>query len=214
MSHTLVEFIKDSCRAGKTHDDIRSVLKEGGWPDEEVEGALRKFVDRDYPVAIPKPVIFASPRLIFLNLFHFVVLYLATYDVIALLFTFLDYYMPDGLGRMQGAFYSSHPIGEAMRTNLAIVICTVPLVWLTSVVINRAIRSSKQPIPRIRLNLIYLTLFIGACVMLGNGVCFVNYFLSGELGARFLIKVAILTATTLGFFFYYKYETQEAEARA
>ena len=214
MAQALIDFVKDCYKAGKGHSEIRSILTDTGWATEQIDEALAQFVDKPYPVAIPKPIVFASPRLVFLNIFYFLVLYLSIYDVVAVLFTFLDYYLPDGLGRMLGAFYTSRPIGEAIRTYLAIIICCVPLVWWSSRMISRAMEETKQRIPRIRLKLIYLTMFIGACVMLGNAICFVYYFLSGELGLRFILKVLILTALTVGLFAYYRAEIKQTETKA
>lgn len=214
MSEALIEFVKESCKAGKSHAEIRSVLKDAGWADEQIGEALERFVDRPFPVAIPRSIVFASPRLVFLNIFYFLVLYLSIYNVVAILFTFLDYYLPDGLGRNQGAFYSYRPLGEAIRWYLATIICCIPIVWWSSRVINKAMDETKQRIPRIRLKLIYLTMFIGACVMLGNATCFIYYFLSGELGLRFIIKVAILSTLVIGIFAFYRLEIKQTETKA
>jgi len=214
MSETLIDFVTDCYKAGKSHNEIRVVLSEAGWSTDQVDDVLGRFVDRSFPVAIPRPIVFASPRLVFLNIFYFLVLYLSIFNVVATLFTFLDQYLPDGLGRMAGAFYSSRSIGEAIRTYLATIICCVPLVWWSSRIISKAMEETKQRIPRIRLKLIYLTMFIGACVMLGNAICFIYYFLSGELGLRFMIKVAILSTLTLGLFTYYRVEIKQTETKA
>lgn len=214
MAEALIDFVKDCYKAGKGHSEIRSILKDTGWSTEQIDEALGQFIDRTFPVAIPKPVTFASPRLVFLNIFYFLVLYLAVYDVVAMLFTFLDYFLPDGLGRMQGAFYSSSSIGQALRSYLATVICCVPMVWWSNRGISKAMEETKQRIPRMRLKLIYLTMFIGACIMLSNAICFVYYFLSGELGLRFILKVSILTALTIGLFAFYRAEIKQSEAQA
>lgn len=214
MSDTLIDFVKDCYKAGKSHNEIKAVLLETGWSTEQVDDVLGRFVDRSFPIAIPRPIVFASPRLVFLNIFYFLVLYLSIYNVVATLFTFLDQYLPDGLGRRAGAFYSSRSIGEAIRTYLATIICCVPLVWWSSRIISKAMEETKQRIPRIRLKLIYLTMFIGACVMLGNAICFIYYFLSGELGLRFMIKVAILSTLTLGLFTFYRVEIKQTETKA
>ena len=214
MSDTLIDFVKDCCKVGKSHKEIKAVLLETGWSTEQVDDVLGRFVDSSFPIAIPRPIVFASPRLVFLNIFYFLVLYLSVYNVVATLFTFLDQYLPDGLGRMAGAFYSSRSIGEAIRTYLATIICCVPLVWWSWRIISKAMEETKQRIPRIRLKLIYLTMFIGACVMLGNAICFIYYFLSGELGHRFMIKVAILSMVTLGLFTFYRVEIKQTETKA
>jgi hypothetical protein len=132
-----------------------------------------------------------------------------------MLFTFLDYYLPDGLGRMHGTFYHSYrPIGEAIRWYLATIICCVPLGWWSSRIIRKAIEETKQRIPRIRLTLIYLTMFVGSCVLLGNATSFIYYFLSGELGMRFIIKILILSALVLGLFASYRIEIKQTETEA
>jgi hypothetical protein len=214
MTDSLIEFIKDSYKVGKTHTDIRAVLLQTGWAKEQVDEALDRFVDHPFPVAIPRSVVFASPRLIFLNIFYFLVLYLSIYNVVATLFTFLDHYLPDGLGRTNGAFYSRTSIGESIRWYLAMIVCCVPLVWWSNRVITNAIAETKQRIPQMRLRLIYLTMFIGACVLLGNAICLIYYFLSGELGLRFTIKVSILTFLILGLHAYYRVEIKQTEKEA
>ncbi len=69
MSESLIEFVKDCTRAGKTHSEIREVLLESSWAKEQIDESLGRFVDRNFPVAIPKAMVFASPRLVFLNIF-------------------------------------------------------------------------------------------------------------------------------------------------
>lgn len=214
MSEILGEFIKDACKAGKSHSEIRAVLKECGWAESQIDDALAAFVDLPFPVAIPRAIVFASPRLVFLNIFYFLVLYLSIYNVVAILFTFLDYHLPDGLGRFQGAWRSYRPIGESIRWYLATIVCCVPLVWWSNRIVIRAMDETKQRIPRVRLKLIYLTMFIGACVLLGNAMCLIYYYLSGELSLRFAIKVAILTLLVSGIYVYYKVEIKQSESSA
>ncbi len=214
MNEELANFVRDSLSAGREIDEISEVLRDAGWESAQVEMALSRYHLRPFPVPIPKPRPYASPRLAFLNLFHFVVAYVTVWNVVDLLFTFLDYYLPDGLGRMQGMFRSYSPISEAIRGNLATIICAVPLVFWTNKLIDIASTKRKQAIPRIRLVFIYLTLFIGGCVMLGSATCLVYYFLSGELGVRFLIKVAILGTLTLGSYLFYRVETKATEEQA
>lgn len=210
MTDILIDFVKDCYKAGKSHAEIRAVLTETGWSPDQINDVLLRYVDRSFPVAIPRPLVFSSPRLVFLNIFHFLVLYISIYSVATTLFTFLDYYLPDGLGRMRGSF----SIGEAIRWKLAAIISCVPLVWWSDRIISIAMDQTKQAIPQIRLQLIYLTMFIGACVVLGNAICFIYYFLSGELGLRFIIKVGIITLLTLGVFSFYRVEIKQMETNA
>ena len=215
MPAVLVDFIKDARHAGKTTAEIREVLADSGWSREQVDESLAHFVDRDFPVAIPRPVVFASPRLAFMNLFHFVCLYMSCLTLIFLLFTLLDYYLPDGLGRQAGIFYSSYrPLFDSIRGYLSVILVSVPLTIWTHLQLGQAMREAKQRVPRIRLILIGCTMFIGACVMLGNFTCLVNYLLNGELGIRFLIKVGILTGMFAAIRAFYRIEVKHTEVLA
>ena len=213
MDEAITEFVKDACKAGETRESIEDALRDAGWDDEQIKEALAKFHYKKFPVAIPKPKAYSSPRIVALNVFYFLVLYMSVYSVIAILFTFLDYYLPDGLGRWRGSFYGYDPIGEQIRGYLATVICCIPLVYFSNRIVLKAIEQSRQGIPRVRLKLIYFTMFVGACVMLGNAICFIYYFLSGELGMRFIIKVCILSTLIAGLFAYYRAEIRESEEK-
>ena len=207
-------FIQKSVECGKTFDEIKAVLTEAGWDNARVNATLDHYYAAHYPVAVPRPKTFASPRLFFLNLFYFLLLYLVCYNIISTLFTFLDYYLPDGLGRMQTGFYYASSIEKALQDNLSIFLVCAPLLYFTNRTINRAIQKTKQNIPRIRLYLLYFTMFIGACVLLGNACGFVYYFLTGELSWRFIIKVVILSCSVLGLYLAYRTELAHDEEHA
>ena len=214
MSQVLTDFIKDAYRAGKNRQEIDAALREAGWREEELRDCWRRFSDTPFPVPVPRPTVYASPRLTTLNLFYFVVLYITLYSTVAIIFTFLDYHLPDGLGRSAGAYYSSRPIGDSIRGYLAAVLVSVPLVWLTQRNLQKIMNRIGQSIPVMRLRLLNLTLFISAVVMLCNFICFVYYFLSGELGIRFVIKVIVLSALCFGLYHYFKPEIQSNEQKA
>lgn len=214
MADTLVQFIKEGKQAGLSHQELNDALTDAGWEQRRVKEALQKFADSHLPIAVPCPTTFASPRLVFLNLFAFILLYITVFDVIAILFTLLDYHLPDGLGRMHGMWKSSGPIAEALRGYLASVVICAPLFFWTSRLFRKAINQTKQRLPRMRLILIHLTLFIGACVVLCSGISFVYYFLSGELSLRFVLKVLILGSVVFGVSAYFRPEIKEQEKNA
>lgn len=207
----LDQFVKDSIQAGKTEESIRSVLSEAGWDNKRVTNVLEQYYFSDYPVAVPRPKAFASPRLFFLNLFYFLLLYLLTYNTISIIFTLLDHYLPDGLGRYHHGFYYSRSIGNAIRDNISVIIVSIPMLYMTNRTLNSAMFAMKQSIPRIRLVLVYLTLFVGACAVLSSACCLVYYFLKGEVSIRFVIKILILSMTFVSFYFLYKGELKRDE---
>jgi hypothetical protein len=207
-------FIKDSIKAGQTPDTIKSVLLQAGWDSNRIQNSLDYYYPADFPVAVPRPKTFASPRLFFLNLFYFLLVYLTVYNVISILFTMLDFYLPDGIGQYGSGAFRARSLREGIQDNVSIILVAAPMIYVTYVTIARAMRNEKQAIPRIRLILVYFTLFVGACVILGNASLFIYYFLRGELSIRFIIKIVILTVTVLGFYIFYKSELKHDEQNA
>ncbi|MGE0753816.1 MAG: DUF5671 domain-containing protein [Alphaproteobacteria bacterium] len=210
----LIDFIRDAFRAGKNRQETHAALKEAGWQEEELNACWARFHEMNFPVPVPRPTVYASPRLTTLNIFYFVVLYISIYSVMSILFTFLDYHFPDGLGRMAGTYYSTRPIGDSIKGYLAAIIVAAPLVWLTSRALQKISAAIGQSIPVMRLRLLNLTLFIAAITILCNGISFVYYFLSGELSIRFVIKVIALSVLCTGLYYYFRPEMKSNEEKA
>ena len=211
MSQLLNDFIKDAYRAGKSQAETLSVLKEAGWPQKQLDEAFAAFYPANFPVPVPLPRSYVSPRYAVLNLFFFLVLLMTIWAADSIIFTFLDYYLPDGLGRRQGMYYSMVPIGDALRHYLAMIVVCTPLTIITNRMIANAAAQGQSGVPVIRLKLIYIIFFCAALVMMTDLVLFVYYFLSGELGIRFILKVAVCTITSLGLYYYYRPEIGKVE---
>lgn len=210
MADILNDFVKDCYKIGKGHAEIRAILLESGWARGQIDEVLDRFVDTAYPVAVPKPAPFASPRLVFLNVIYFLVLFLSIFNVGGMLFNFLDYYLPDGLQGIH-SFYSFSQFEEAIRTKMAMIACCVPLVWWISRLISKSVYETGQRHLMVRLKGIYFTMFVGVCVMLATAITFIYFFLSGELGLRFILKVLIVTLINIGVFVVYRSELRQAE---
>lgn len=214
MSATLLDFVKDASRLGKSREEINAVLKTAGWPEDQLAAFWSKYSDAPFPVPVPKPTVYASPRLTMLNLFFFIVLYITIYSALSILFTILDYNLPDGRGQMRGIYYSSQPIADAIRGYLAAIFVSAPLVYFTSRQLNKSMVAIGQFIHGTRLKLMNLSLLIAALVILCNFISFSYYFLSGELSIRFILKVLILTATSAGIYYFFKPEIAAFEKKA
>jgi hypothetical protein len=213
MSNILAEFIKDASKAGKTREEINNILRSAGWPEDQLQSYWAKYHDAPFPIPVPKPALYASPRLTTLNLFYFIVLYISIYSIVSIIFTFLDYHLPDGLGRNTGLFYSHQPLAETIRSYLSAVLVCVPLVVISHTLLKKSMAAAGQFIPAMRLKLLNLTLLLAAIVMLCNFIGFVYYFLSGELSLRFIIKVVVLSALSAGLYFYFKPEMSANEQK-
>ncbi|WP_018631619.1 DUF5671 domain-containing protein [Neomegalonema perideroedes] len=207
----LDDFIRAAAAKGADFARIRTALSGAGWEASRIDSALGRYAETDLGVPAPKPRAFVSPRLFFMHCFYFVLLYVVAYNFISLLFTFLDHYLPDGLGQRGGFFYSGDPI-RAIQDNLAALIVATPLFWLTEKGLERAQSRSGQAIPRIRLILAYFTIFVGACALLGDAIYFVYYLLRGELGLRFMLKTMILLLSVFGIWLYHRTDLSKDEA--
>lgn len=215
MSAILNEFIIDAARAGKSRADIKAALKAAGWSDELVADAFSNFAEVDFPVPVPKPSANVSARYLALNLFFFLVLLLVICGGCSIVFTMLDYYLPDGHGETRGMFYSSHrSLGESLRSYLAMILVCTPLMIFTGKKIAVINRNYTQGVPLIRLRLIYLTYLIAGVVLLIDFIMFAYYFLSGELSIRFVIKVGVCFAAAAAAYYYFQPEAGNAEKKA
>lgn len=125
-----------------------------------------------------------SPKDVFLQLFSIAALYVAVGSFIALLFGFVDVFMPDAL-----AYYGTDAAYGSIRWYLASLTVVFPLygasVWMLErgYATNPALRELKT-----RKWLIYLTLFVAALIVAGDFVAILYSFLEGDLTARFALK--------------------------
>ncbi len=86
-------FIQESIKHGKSFEEIKRVLLEAGWQKHQIRSGLETYYLTKYPIAVPKPKPFISPRLFFLYLLYFLMLYLVVYNTVSLLFICLNYYL-------------------------------------------------------------------------------------------------------------------------
>jgi hypothetical protein len=204
------DFIEKAVRAGAKFKEIEKVLLEAGWEKSQITSALNFYHESKFPVAVPKPKQIAAPRLGVLNFFYFGAFYTTMCVLTFAIFTLLDSWLPDGLGRMEGAF-RTYNIREAMQTYLSILIVSFPLALYSGHLIEKAIKSSGQRIPAIRLKLIYLSMLIGAIILAVCAILFVNYAIDGILSWRFSLKVLILLLKFGGIYLYFKPELYRNE---
>src|SRR5436309_7930062 len=95
MTADLQQFVRDSLVRGLPRDAIREQLARAGWRPEEVEAALGAWVESDFPVPVPRRRSYLSAREAFLYLVLFVTLYVTAFNVGALLFQFIERWLPD-----------------------------------------------------------------------------------------------------------------------
>lgn len=139
-----------------------------------------------------------SPKEIFVHLLMIAALYASAGSFVALLFQYINVLFPDQLG-----FYYQG-ILNTIRQSTAALIVIFPVYILTSWLLAKEFKAHPEKRElKLRKWLIYFTLFAASIIIIGDLVGLVYNFLSGELTARFLLKVLAVFITAGGVFGYY-----------
>ena len=206
MNEELRQFIKESLEREQDREAIRNVLVEAGWQEREVNSALAAFADVDFPVAVPRPRPYLHAREAFLYLVSFIALYVFAFSLGAVFFGLVDYHFSDSLSR-----YDTGP-SAAQTTALAAVIVAFPLYLF----LMRRLAAAVAADPERRQSLIrrwltYLTLVVGAAVILGDVIALLARLLAGDPTTGFVLKVVAILVITGPIFGYYLWDMRQAE---
>ncbi|OGY88982.1 MAG: hypothetical protein A2927_00955 [Candidatus Komeilibacteria bacterium RIFCSPLOWO2_01_FULL_45_10] len=141
-----------------------------------------------------------TPRDVFLHLLSIVTLYFSVGSFIALIFQYLNVWLPQF---PEASHYNSGAYG-IMRFAIASLIIIFPAYLWTIWFLGKDYASHPGKLKlAIRRWLIYFTLFITALVIIGDLVALVNRLLEGEYTLRFLLKVLTVLFATGSVFTYY-----------
>jgi type II secretory pathway pseudopilin PulG len=213
MNADLQRFVREALGRGLPRAAIREQLLHAGWRTDEVEAALRAYVETDFPLPVPRRRPYLNAREAFLYLVLFATLYTSAFNTGQVLFCLIERWLPDAL---QGP-YEWGRFSEWIRGSTAGIIIAFPIFLVLSRVIGREV--AREPEKRgspIRKWLTYLTLLIAALVMIGDLTVLVTRVLGGELPPRFLLKalvVFLIAATVFGHYLAdLRREEQEAGA--
>ncbi|MFQ6026969.1 MAG: DUF5671 domain-containing protein [Dehalococcoidia bacterium] len=198
MNNELYLFVKESLQQGLEREAIQQALLQARWQPEEVSNALAAFADVDFPVPVPRPKPYIQAREAFLYVVSFITLYVSAFSFGALIFSFIDRAFPDPLS-FGGGFSS-----EALTTAIASIVITFPLyLFFMWRIAKAAAEDPERRQSRIRKWLTYLTLVVGAGIIIGDLIGLLANFLDGDLTTRFSLKaLTILTITGVIFGFY------------
>lgn len=207
----LIGFIREALSRGASRDEIRGVLRDAGWSDEEVHAGLAAFADLDFPVAVPRPRVSLSARETFQYLVLFGTLYFGASSLGSLLFQFINLGFPDPAWS-QGQLDA---IPVTIRWGVASLVIATPVFLYTARVIGREV--ARSPLKRtspVRRWLTYLTLAIAAGFLIGDGTNLVFRLLSGEAATRFLLKALVIAGIAGTAFVYYLRDLRRDEQEA
>ena len=206
MNRELRAFIKEALEKGNDREEIRRVLLEAGWQDSEVRSGLSGFADVDFSVAVPRPAPYLYAREAFLYLVSFIALYVTAISFGVLVFGLIDYSFPDALDSRDGI---SSEIGA---TAIASVVVAFPLYLFLTRWLGRLVAADPERRQSlVRRWLTYLTLVVGAGIILGDLIALLANVLTGDPTLRFALKAVSILAITGCIFGYYLWDMRQTE---
>ena len=205
----LIDVVERALARGESRARIADVLKLAGWEKDQVERALSRYVESDFPIPVPRPKPYLSAREAFLYLVMFATLYTSAWALGSLFFAGIDRAFPDVTRPM-----SAEAFRDSVRWSIANLLVAFPIFALLSVSTQRAIaRDPARRASKVRKWLTYLTLFLGAAILIGDVIGLLNALLKGEVPTRFLLKVLVVGAIAGTAFGYYLTELRRDEAK-
>jgi hypothetical protein len=199
LNQDLIAFVKDGLQRGLARSDIEAVLLRAGWPAEQVRRALAGFADIEFAIPVPRPIPTVSAREAFMYVLMFTTLFVSAYNLGDLLFGIIDRRFPDPASPRPEQFTL-----QSIRWALSSLIVAFPIFLWMAWLIARLVRADPtKRASRIRRRLTYITLFVAACVLIGDVITVVYSFLGGELTTRFVLKVITvggIAGTAFGYY--------------
>lgn len=178
------------------HQTIRMLLLSSGWKEKDVVEALTEAT-LDMP--IPAPEDRGGAREAFFHLIAFVTLCASVTSVLVLLFEYLNRLFPDVAFDVMNSDDTSF-----IRWFIATLIVSFPIFsWMTSMIVRDIAKNPERAWSPVRRWLTYLTLFVTAGVLVGDGITLLFYVLEGEISIRFILKICAVLAVAGGVFSYY-----------
>ncbi len=209
MAYDLQPFLRRALEQGESKHKIAAALTQAGWPEEEINAALDKFVEIDgFSLPVPRREPYLPAREAFLYLVLFLTLYITAVSFGSLLFSLVNRALPDMLNNP----YQYTNVLSTIRTSTASLLITFPIFLVLNHVLERALtRDPQKRKSKVRKWLTYLTLFVAAVTIIIDLITLVSSLLGGELGARFLLKVLIVLIIAGTAFGYYLWDLRRDE---
>ena len=200
QSLELTDFMEASKARGISDEFLLALLVKRGWPEDVVLGALGDYWERVTGKALPvRTGRLEASRDAFLYLLSFATLATWASALGSMIFRFIEYWFPDPVVSFQ-----VYNLRNAVTWQLASSAVAFPIFLL----VMRAILKEAQTQPErlesgVRKWLTYTSLLFTAGGVIGDLICFLNYFLTGELTVRFVLKSLTVLVICGAIFVYY-----------
>jgi hypothetical protein len=196
----LLEFIAASKTKGASDEFLAAFLTRRGWPADEVYSALGEHWQITTGLTIPERAgAGESARDAFLYLLSFLTLATWAAALGSMLFEFINHWFPDAVARP-----GIYNLRATVTWQMASIAVAFPVYLAVMRVIFREASGHPERLQSgVRRWLTYIALLGTAGTMIGDLICFLDYFLTGELTVRFVLKSVTVMAICGAIFAYY-----------
>jgi hypothetical protein len=201
MPHTdLQPFIDAAKDRGASDEFLASALTSRGWPARDVYAALAEWWERTTGVSMPARRSSAeNARDAFLYLLAFSMLATWASALGSLWFRLIEYWLPDAV--VSPYVYNFR---ATVTWQMASILVALPIYFLVMRVLLREAQANPERLESgVRKWLTYIALFLAATGVVCDLVCFLDYFLRGEITLRFVLKCAVVLITCGSVLWYY-----------
>ena len=199
-STELQPFIDAAKERGAGDDFLASLLTQRGWPARDVYNTLGDWWERTTGVAVPARRSSAeNARDAFLYLLAFFTLATWACALGSLWFHLLEFWLPDSV-------MDPYPYGfrATVTWQIASILVALPAYFVAMRFILKDTRSNPDRVESgVRKWLTYIALLLAATGVVSDLVCFLDYFLKGELTVRFVLKCVTVLVICGSIFWYY-----------
>jgi hypothetical protein len=195
----LVAFIEASKAKGASDDFLTGFLSRRGWSADDIDRGLGQYWERATGLPVPeRKGVGESARDAFLYLLSFSTLATWSAALGSLFFQFINYWIADTVS-------PGNPYGfrSAVTWQMASIAVAFPIYLVVMRLIARESVDRERLRSGVRKWLTYIALFLTAGAMICDLICFLDYFLTGELTLRFVLKCAVVMLICGGIFAYY-----------
>ncbi|MBW7921892.1 MAG: hypothetical protein H3C51_07305 [Rubellimicrobium sp.] len=180
---TLQDFTRNALAAGRTPQEIAAALAAAGWSAAEIRDALDAWAIHPGLPPVPRRARTAlSAGLALVEGLHLVALGMVAGHLIALIFTLIAIWLPQGVP-------APYWVVTQLRWPMAALVVFLPL-WLWSA--RKARPAPGQRRPALSVWAGHLAVFVATLSLLGDALAVIYRFLSGDATAVFLLKALVV----------------------
>lgn len=205
----LSEFVGKALTAGRNRDEIATALRASGWQDTEITRALASWSDTPFTPPIPRPRSIVSARDALFYGLLFTTLLMTVFHVNFLGFDLIDLAFPGPDGR----YYEQEWRTDSIRWSISVLVVVVPFfLWLNhrqNIQLKTDPSKARSPL---RKWFASVTQFLAIFGLVGDVIFTIYTLLSGDVTTEFLLKAALVAATTLLVLLYFRKEWTTPDA--